>query len=267
MDVVGMVAGTRRTLAAKRVFGDPVMQDGTTVLPVARVSAGGGAGTGGPGPHGERPGGGGYGLNVVPAGVFVIRDGGRVSWRPALDVNRVILGGQIVAVVGLLVLRSWLKRRGNARGTAVPAARRRPAAPSERDDPPLSALMSDRLVAIVPDAGLPVALQLMWARDVRHLPVLDGTRVTGVIAEADVARELAQRPAGTDGVLVGDVCLAVTTLGPDDRRSAAVQAMRTDGVDAVLVADGDRLVGIVTATDLIRSLAGEDATAHEGSPS
>jgi hypothetical protein len=39
----------------------------------------------------------------------VIR-GGEVEWRPALAVNALVLGGQLV-VVGLLVARSTLRRR------------------------------------------------------------------------------------------------------------------------------------------------------------
>ena len=45
-----------------------------------------------------------------PVGALVVK-GSEVSWRPALDVNRIILGGQVVAVVALLVLRTFLKRR------------------------------------------------------------------------------------------------------------------------------------------------------------
>jgi hypothetical protein len=40
--------------------------------------------------------------------VYVIQ-GDRTRWQPAVDVNRVILGGQIVAIVALLVLRSVLR--------------------------------------------------------------------------------------------------------------------------------------------------------------
>jgi hypothetical protein len=42
--------------------------------------------------------------------MYVIRDG-KAIWQPALDLNRVILGGQIVGIVALLVLRSILRRR------------------------------------------------------------------------------------------------------------------------------------------------------------
>jgi len=44
------------------------------------------------------------------AGVYVI-DGSNVTWRPALDINRIVLGSQIFAVVALLVLRSILRAR------------------------------------------------------------------------------------------------------------------------------------------------------------
>jgi hypothetical protein len=42
--------------------------------------------------------------------MYVI-SGDQVSWRPAVDVNRIVLGGQIVAIAALLVLRSILRHR------------------------------------------------------------------------------------------------------------------------------------------------------------
>jgi uncharacterized spore protein YtfJ len=98
---------------AGKVFGSPIVHNGLTVLPVAKVSGGGGGGGGtGPEAHGHETGGsgGGMGLSARPAGVYVIK-GDNVSWRPAVDVNRVILGGQLVAVVALLVVRAIIKAR------------------------------------------------------------------------------------------------------------------------------------------------------------
>jgi len=58
------------------------------------------------------------GLRAVPAGVFVIRNG-EVKWRPAVNVNRAILGGQMVGATALLVLGTvavaWLSRAGTAK--------------------------------------------------------------------------------------------------------------------------------------------------------
>jgi uncharacterized spore protein YtfJ len=114
MDVMDMIAQTRDTVTARRAFGDPYEQDGVTIVPVAQVSGGGGGGSGKL--EGENPrdgSGGGFGLGVVPAGVFVLK-GGQVSWRPAVNVNKVILGAQTVAVVALLTLRSIFKARAEA---------------------------------------------------------------------------------------------------------------------------------------------------------
>ncbi|MEV0898786.1 sporulation protein [Actinoplanes sp. NPDC049802] len=109
-------AGTE-TATADRVFGAPIERDGVTVVPVAVVSGGGGGGGGAGGPAGTdddtqqgEGSGGGFGFTARPAGVYVIR-GGDAHWRPALDVNKIIIGGQLVAVVALLVTRSILRRR------------------------------------------------------------------------------------------------------------------------------------------------------------
>ena len=109
--------------AAGKVFGEPIQQDGLTMLPVAAVATGGGGGGGsGPGLSGKGDSprtdiggeGGGFGVLARPAGAFVIR-GGDVRWRPAINLNRVILGGQVVAVVGLLVLRGIVRYRSRSR--------------------------------------------------------------------------------------------------------------------------------------------------------
>jgi uncharacterized spore protein YtfJ len=101
-------------LSVRRVFGEPIERDGLVVVPVAivRGSAGGGSGEGqatteSPGGAG---GGGGWLASARPAGVYVI-SGGDVRWQPAVDVNRAILGGQLVAIVALLTLRSIFKAR------------------------------------------------------------------------------------------------------------------------------------------------------------
>ncbi len=114
MDPQDLLAQARDAMTVKRVFGEPIEKDGVTVIPVATVigGAGGGSGTsteaGGEGsPSGT---GGGYGLRATPAGVYVIKDG-TVRWEPALDLNRVILGGQLVAIVLFLTIRAIARAR------------------------------------------------------------------------------------------------------------------------------------------------------------
>jgi uncharacterized spore protein YtfJ len=115
MEVQEVIAQARDTLTVKRVFGEPYETNGVTVIPVAKVQGGAGGG-GGEGPEGQGKGSGsGFGLIARPVGAFVIR-GGELSWRPAVDVNRIVLGGQIVAVVALLAIRSVIKARAKASG-------------------------------------------------------------------------------------------------------------------------------------------------------
>jgi uncharacterized spore protein YtfJ len=107
------VIRTAVTSTAEKVYIEPIRQDGLTVIPAASVGGGGGGGGGSGGPQGQAAGtgeGGGFGLKAKPAGAFVIKEG-KVRWRPAIDVNKVILGGQIVAVTALLVARAIILGR------------------------------------------------------------------------------------------------------------------------------------------------------------
>lgn len=112
MELPEVLGRAAEAAQVRRVFGEPIEREGLTVVPAAVVRAGAGGGQGrGPkdgGSDGEGVGGG-YGFIARPAGVFVIR-GDQVEWRPALDLGKVILGGQLVAVTALLVLRSLLRR-------------------------------------------------------------------------------------------------------------------------------------------------------------
>ncbi len=94
-------------LTVKRVFGDAYEMEGVTVIPVAAVRGGGGGGGGeGDAPDAQGTGSGaglGFGVNVRPVGVFVVKDGA-VTWSPSIDPMRIVMGGQLVALAGILVL-------------------------------------------------------------------------------------------------------------------------------------------------------------------
>ncbi|GEL20389.1 CBS domain-containing protein [Pseudonocardia asaccharolytica] len=125
------------------------------------------------------------------------------------------------------------------------------------DDPPLSVLMTRQLVGVTSDTDALVALRLMARNGVRHLPVIDGTDCRGLVLERDllahIPASMARFPAAPP--LVTTFCRAAPVLRATDHRSTAAERMQATGVDAVLVTEGERLVGLVTATDLIRSLA------------
>jgi uncharacterized spore protein YtfJ len=111
VNVEEVLSHARDSMTVSRVFGESIEKDGMTIIPVARV-AGGGGGGGGQDDEGSGGSGVGYGLQAQPLGVYVIKDG-KLSWQPALDVNKVILGGQIIVIIALLVLRAILKGRSS----------------------------------------------------------------------------------------------------------------------------------------------------------
>lgn len=133
MDVHELMSQARDAMTVKRVFGEPYVKDGLTIIPVARVMGGGGGGEGhmaGPaaGAEGVPTGspeaehlpvpagsgsGGGFGVAASPAGVYVIKESD-VRWVPVIDVNRIVFGAQIVAIVFLLVVRSIGRARAKA---------------------------------------------------------------------------------------------------------------------------------------------------------
>jgi uncharacterized spore protein YtfJ len=110
MDVKETIEAARDSMTVRRVYGEAYERNGVTVIPAASVQGGAGGGSGEE--AGKTGGGGGFGMRARPVGAYVMR-GEEVRWEPALDLNRVILGGQVVALVALLVLRSI--RRSRAR--------------------------------------------------------------------------------------------------------------------------------------------------------
>jgi uncharacterized spore protein YtfJ len=110
MDITQVVGSAEQAITVKRVFGEPYEKNGVTVIPAARIGGGAGGGRG-EGPddqgHGE---GSGFGIAAKPVGAFVIR-GDKVRWQPAVDVNRIVLGAELIVVVALLSLRAALRAR------------------------------------------------------------------------------------------------------------------------------------------------------------
>jgi uncharacterized spore protein YtfJ len=109
MDVLDRLQD-RVAVLTDRVIGSPIERDGATVIPVVAVRGGGGGGVGHDPKSGEEGSGGGWGAEARPVGAYIL-EGGQVRWQPAVDVTRIVVGGQVVAVVALLVLRRVLRRR------------------------------------------------------------------------------------------------------------------------------------------------------------
>ncbi|MEU3269769.1 sporulation protein [Saccharomonospora sp. NPDC006951] len=109
MKVDEWLSGVRDAVSVRRVYADPVTQDGVTVVLAATVGGGSGAGHGfdEKGQEGE---GGGFGLGAKPAGAYLIKES-TVKWVPAVDVNRLVTAAAVVAIVYLISRARQVKAR------------------------------------------------------------------------------------------------------------------------------------------------------------
>jgi uncharacterized spore protein YtfJ len=98
------IGQVNEALQARRIFGDPYQKNGLTIIPVATVRGGWGGGAGQTAGSQEGQGwGGGGGVTARPVGAFVVK-GDQVSWQPTLDLNRIVLVGQLVALAAFVTV-------------------------------------------------------------------------------------------------------------------------------------------------------------------
>jgi uncharacterized spore protein YtfJ len=96
-DPAQFIDAVRDVVSIRRVYGEAYQRGETLVIPVAKVIGGSGVGASGLDKDGADGGGGGgcFATRVRATGVFVVDDTG-VHWRPAFDLNRAVLVGQLV---------------------------------------------------------------------------------------------------------------------------------------------------------------------------
>ncbi len=112
----------------------------------------------------------------------------------------------------------------------------------------VSDLMSSDLLTAGPDTTLDDALDLMDRNDVRHLPVVDGDGLVGIVSDRDLLAE-----GEDDGAqLVREVMHSpVKTLDPEASVVSAALEMSLQKIGCMPVVRRGRLVGLVTAGDLL----------------
>lgn len=108
---------------------------------------------------------------------------------------------------------------------------------------------------------LSLANDIMRLGRIRHLPVVDGTRLVGIISERDLFRSsLAQALGyGTKAtrdlmktLRIKDIMVSqVITVSPETDLKDAVQLMVNKKIGCLPVVEGDTLVGLITETDIL----------------
>lgn len=125
--------------------------------------------------------------------------------------------------------------------------------------------MTRNVVVVAPELTLDAAWQAMQLRRIRHLPVVVGGRLVGILSDRDVLVRARLEPGGALAVPRMPVGEAMTSTPITCEATTSVRdlvrIMVDEKIDAlpVLTVSG-RLVGLVTSTDLLGLLVDGEAS-------
>jgi acetoin utilization protein AcuB len=117
-------------------------------------------------------------------------------------------------------------------------------------------------VTIAPAATAGEALALMRQRRIRHLPVVDGGRLVGMLSDRDVRSalpsaavlgEIEEDDPATSRPVADIMTADPLTIPPSQPVEEAARLLTEQRIGVVPVVDGSRLLGILSADDLLRA--------------
>jgi CBS domain-containing protein len=112
-------------------------------------------------------------------------------------------------------------------------------------------VMTPGVVAVLPDAPLVEAAQLMRAQDVGEVLVAEGGQLIGVLTDRDIALRAVADGADPLTVRAQAVCTPrPVVVGPNDDVTDAVRLMRRHAVRRLPVVQDGRAVGMVSLGDV-----------------
>jgi CBS domain-containing protein len=125
-------------------------------------------------------------------------------------------------------------------------------------------MMTTNLISIGPDETASAAWSRMEHERIRHLVVLEEERLVGILSIRDLGGR--KQESFREGKTVRDLMTPrVMTATPEMTLDQAFQVMQEEPIGSLPVMEDGRLVGIVTATDVLDELArgGTRTTARE----
>ena len=117
----------------------------------------------------------------------------------------------------------------------------------------IHSLMIPDPITITANATISEAIELMKINSIRHLPVVsEGKTMIGFLTLADLKQGLIPSMLG-DLTLQDLMIKNPITVSPDDDIEIAAQLIYKNKIGGMPVLKGEQLVGIITATDILRT--------------
>lgn len=126
-------------------------------------------------------------------------------------------------------------------------------------------LMTGAPITVSPDTPVFDARQTMIKERIRHLLVIEGDRLMGIVTDRDIRLNLPSQATSLSMWEVNYLLAKLTVskvmttsviiIGPDQEATDAARLMLEHKIGALPVLDGSRLIGILTETDVLRAFA------------
>jgi predicted transcriptional regulator len=127
---------------------------------------------------------------------------------------------------------------------------------------PVSKIMTTELQVVKESDGLHTVVELLKKHKIRHIPVMKGEVLAGIISRTDINRltfgALFDNQEGADEAVLSMLSIPqvmtshVTSVQAEDSIKDIAEIFASQEFHALPVMDKDKLVGIVTTTDLIK---------------
>jgi acetoin utilization protein AcuB len=125
-------------------------------------------------------------------------------------------------------------------------------------------LMSTKLITVSPNDKLDRVFFLYNFENIRHLPVVENNKLVGILSDRDLKKILGPKKTiveNSDGTTVqlstrkvkNIMRRGVLTIEPEQRAADAAAIMAKKKIGALPVIHKNKLVGIITATDILKA--------------
>jgi CBS domain-containing protein len=120
------------------------------------------------------------------------------------------------------------------------------------------AAMTRDVDVVSPGVSVRAAERMMTRAHIRHLPVVAGGRLVGILSDRDVLRWIREAEDRTCGEVMTAAPITCSGSTPVGR---VAEMMLTHKIDSIPILDDDgALIGLVTSSDLLSLLVDRDQT-------
>jgi CBS domain-containing protein len=99
------------------------------------------------------------------------------------------------------------------------------------------------------------AARLMESNDIRHLPVMSGSHLQGIVSQRDILLTRVKHGDAAEAMVLEDICSKhVLKVGPLTPVNEVADQMLDRKIGSAVVVDGGYVVGLFTSTDALRTL-------------